>query len=166
MPPRKQKQIASASASTSSNENMTAVVPTKTGEEETHTPQRSPEKCSVFGITEAQKQALMDNLQLEGKMVHRASEGCRETGLTSTSVTERARKLRAQYALQAQGLRARLEMRVNRIPQALRKRNIQDLLDEYANNTKPKPAAPLAIMGSRQNDVAPDATKKSLKRTR
>jgi hypothetical protein len=46
---------------------MTAVVPTKTGEEETHTPQRSPEKRSVFGITEAQKQALMDNLQLEGK---------------------------------------------------------------------------------------------------
>ena len=73
MPPRKQKQIASASASTSSNENMTAVVPTKTGEEETHTPQRSPEKCSVFGITEAQKQALMDNLQLEGKTMQRGS---------------------------------------------------------------------------------------------
>ena len=71
MPPRKQKQIASASASTSSNDNTTAVVPTKTGEEETHTPQRSPEKRSVFGITEAQKQALMDNLQLEGKMMHR-----------------------------------------------------------------------------------------------
>ncbi|KAM0705914.1 hypothetical protein Q7P35_007274 [Cladosporium inversicolor] len=145
MPPRKQKQIASASASTSSNENMTAVVPTKTGEEETHTPERSPEKRSVFGITESQKQALMDNLQLE--------------------VTERARKLRAQYALQAQGLRARLEMRVNRIPQALRKRNIQDLLDEYANNTKPKPAGPLAIMDSRHNAVAPSATRKSLKRT-
>jgi hypothetical protein len=49
---------------------MTAVVPTKTGEEETHTPQRTPEKRSVFGITEAQKQALMDNLQLEGKTMH------------------------------------------------------------------------------------------------
>ena len=168
MPPRKQKQVASASASTSSNENMIAVVPTKTGEEQTHTPQRSPEKRSVFGITEAQKQALMDNLQLEGKMMHalEAGEMCRARTLTSKSVTERARKLRAQYALQAQGLRSRLEMRVNRIPQALRKRNIQDLLDEYANNAKPKPAAPLAIMDSRQNAVAPSATRKSLKRTR
>jgi len=52
---------------------MTAVVPTKTGEEETYTPERSPEKRSVFGITEAQKQALMDNLQLEGKMMHKGS---------------------------------------------------------------------------------------------
>jgi hypothetical protein len=48
------------------------------------------------------------------------------------TVTERARKLRAQYALQAQGLRSRLEMRVNRIPTALRKRTIQELLDEHA----------------------------------
>ena len=53
-------------------------------------------------------------------------------------MTERARKLRAQYALQAQGLRARLEMRVNRIPQALRKRNLGELLEEHA----PKPALP------------------------
>lgn len=69
MPPRKQKQVASASAS---NENMPtshAMVPTKTGNEQTHTPERSPEKRSVLGITEAQKQALMDNLQLEGKML-------------------------------------------------------------------------------------------------
>jgi hypothetical protein len=47
---------------------MAAMVPTKTGEEQTHTPQRSPEKRSTLGITEAQKQALMDNLQLEGKI--------------------------------------------------------------------------------------------------
>jgi hypothetical protein len=170
MPPRKQKQLASASASTSSNENMTtypapsAVVPTKTGEEQTHTPQRSPEKRSVLGITEAQKQALMDNLQLEGKRMQKGKYSGRK--LTLGLVTERARKLRAQYALQAQGLRSRLEMRVNRIPQALRKRNIQDLLDEYANNTKPKPTAPLAIMDRHQNAVAPSATRKSLKRTR
>jgi hypothetical protein len=75
MPPRKQKQLASASASVSSNENLpimaapSAMVPTKTGEEQTHTPQRSPEKRSALGITEAQKQALMDNLQLEGKIL-------------------------------------------------------------------------------------------------
>jgi hypothetical protein len=79
MPSRKQKQPASASAS---NENMLAlpetcaIVPTKTGEEQTHTPQRSPEKRSVFGITEAQKRALMDNLQLEGKMSQRGAWKC------------------------------------------------------------------------------------------
>jgi hypothetical protein len=28
----------------------------------------------VFGITEAQKQALMDNLQLEGKMMRRDNQ--------------------------------------------------------------------------------------------
>jgi hypothetical protein len=79
MPPRKQKQLTSASASVSSDENMqimaapSAMVPTKTGEEQTHTPQRSPEKRSALGITEAQKQALMDNLQLEGKISQRGA---------------------------------------------------------------------------------------------
>lgn len=74
MPPRKQKQTASASASTSSNENMPSfpapptMVPTKTGEEQTHTPERSPEKRGAAILTEAQKQALMDNLQLEGEL--------------------------------------------------------------------------------------------------
>jgi hypothetical protein len=81
-------------------------------------------------------------------------------------VTERARKLRAQYALQAQGLRARLEMRVNRIPQALRKRNMQDLLDDYAEKAKPRPAAIMPVVDSRQRAIAPSSTRKSLKRTR
>jgi hypothetical protein len=89
MPPRKQKQIASASASVSSNENTTAVVPTKTGEEETHTLQRSPEKRSVFGITEAQKQALMDNLQLEGKLIRRDSQGV-SSNRTDIKASDRA----------------------------------------------------------------------------
>ncbi|RDW74554.1 uncharacterized protein DSM5745_07216 [Aspergillus mulundensis] len=62
-------------------------------------------------ITRSQKQALMDNLQLE--------------------LTERARKLRAQYALQAQDLRARIERRVNRIPVALRKANMGELLEKH-----------------------------------
>jgi hypothetical protein len=44
---------------------------------------------------------------------------------------ERAAKLRAQYALQAQSLRMRLEMRVNRIPVALRKMTIGELLEKY-----------------------------------
>ncbi|KAK3675495.1 hypothetical protein LTR78_004578 [Recurvomyces mirabilis] len=90
--------------------------------EEAHTPEQSPGRRTA-SITAAQKQALIDNLQLE--------------------ITERARKLRAQYALQAQGLRARLEMRVNRIPTALRKRNMQDLLDEHAEKARPAPAPPV-----------------------
>jgi hypothetical protein len=45
------------------------MLPTKTGEEDTHTPERSPAKRGAMTITEAQKQALMDNLQLEGKAI-------------------------------------------------------------------------------------------------
>ncbi|KAI9367544.1 Borealin N terminal-domain-containing protein [Aspergillus egyptiacus] len=73
------------------------------------TPTNPPTK--KMRITRSQKQALIDNLQLE--------------------ITERARKLRAQYALQAQDLRGRIERRVNRIPVALRKANMGELLDKH-----------------------------------
>ncbi|KAJ5801801.1 uncharacterized protein N7518_003869 [Penicillium psychrosexuale] len=73
------------------------------------TPTGSPSK--KMRLTQLQKQALMDNLQLE--------------------ITERARKLRAQYALQANDLRARIERRVNRIPVSLRKANIGELLEKH-----------------------------------
>ncbi|KAK5117565.1 hypothetical protein LTR62_004987 [Meristemomyces frigidus] len=94
---------------------------------EAHTPEQSVAQ-PIPSITAAQRQALIDNLQLE--------------------ITERARKLRGQYALQAQGLRARLEMRVNRIPTALRKRKMQDLLDEQAGKARPAPAPPLPAKNS------------------
>lgn len=48
--------------------------------------------------------------------------------LTLDAVTERARRLRAQYHLQTQGLRSRIEIRVNRIPTSLRKVKMGDLL--------------------------------------
>ncbi|KAF7853830.1 uncharacterized protein EAF02_011820 [Botrytis sinoallii] len=67
-----------------------------------------------MAITTGQKQALMENLQLE--------------------ITERARKLRAQYNVQAQGLKTRIEIRVNRIPISMRKKNIGDLFEKH-NNT-------------------------------
>ncbi|KAI0907865.1 hypothetical protein F4824DRAFT_262110 [Ustulina deusta] len=71
-------------------------------------PQRSPIlKKRKIGITLAQKQALIDNLQLE--------------------ITERARRLRAQYNIQAQQLRSRVEMRVNRIPTTLRRLRMDEL---------------------------------------
>ncbi|QPH00007.1 hypothetical protein C2857_003104 [Epichloe festucae Fl1] len=73
---------------------------------------RSPIKKRKMGLSAQQKQALIDNLQLE--------------------VTERARRLRAQYQLQAQGLRSRIEIRINRIPMSLRKLKIGHLLDKHA----------------------------------
>ncbi|EON96805.1 hypothetical protein UCRPA7_7629 [Phaeoacremonium minimum UCRPA7] len=94
-------------------------VPTKTGSPT----EESPRKRRKIGITLTQKQALIDNLQLE--------------------ITERARKLRAQYNLQAQGLRTRIEIRVNRIPMALRKAKMADLLQKHSDDRKQKPAAPL-----------------------
>ncbi|KAM4059598.1 Borealin-lik [Hirsutella rhossiliensis] len=69
---------------------------------------RSPVRRPRRGISLLQKQALIDNLQLE--------------------ITERARRLRAQYHLQAQGLRSRIEIRVNRIPTSLRKVKMGDLI--------------------------------------
>ncbi|TKA83551.1 hypothetical protein B0A55_00525 [Friedmanniomyces simplex] len=132
------------------------MIPTKT-EDLTHTPpERSPAKRTVAaGITQAQKQALIDNLQLE--------------------ITERARKLRAQYALQAQGLRTRLEMRVNRIPQALRQRKMGDLLEEHTEKARAKaepdlaPPVPVNDTAVEQQRVAavvksPERERKSLKR--
>ncbi|KAK4540831.1 hypothetical protein LTR36_008908 [Oleoguttula mirabilis] len=122
------------------------MVPTH-GDEEAHTPERSPAKRAA-GITQAQKQALVDNLQLE--------------------ITERARKLRAQYAMQAQGLRTRLEMRVNRIPQALRKRNIQELVEEHVEKARPAPPPPVPAKDSipRMALVSRSPERKSLKRQR
>ncbi|MCJ1280923.1 hypothetical protein MMC26_000241 [Xylographa opegraphella] len=80
------------------------------------TPERSPMKKRPFQITQRQKQALIDNLQLE--------------------ITERARKLRAQYALQAQSLRTRVESRVNRIPKNLRTAKMGELLLKYAESNQ------------------------------
>ncbi|KAI1265066.1 Borealin N terminal-domain-containing protein [Xylariaceae sp. FL1019] len=77
-------------------------------------PERSPTKSYTkklkTGITAIQKQALIDNLQLE--------------------ITERARRLRAQYNIQAQQLRSRLEMRVFRVPYKLRKMTMGELLEK------------------------------------
>ncbi|CAG7915773.1 unnamed protein product [Penicillium olsonii] len=85
------------------------------------TPTGSPSK--KMRLTQQQKQALMDNLQLE--------------------ITERARKLRAQYALQANDLRARIDRRVNRIPVSLRKANMGDLFDKHnAASSKSNLASP------------------------
>ncbi|KAI1423069.1 hypothetical protein F5Y12DRAFT_559986 [Xylaria sp. FL1777] len=84
-------------------------------------PRRSPIlKKRKIGITLAQKQALIDNLQLE--------------------ITERARRLRAQYNIQAQQLRSRVEMRVNRIPTTLRRLKMHELPKKPGHSHHLRPA--------------------------
>ncbi|MCJ1313492.1 hypothetical protein MMC25_007171 [Agyrium rufum] len=109
------------------------------------TPERSP-IGKTTKITRRQKQALIDNLQLE--------------------ITKRARKLRAQYALQAQSLRTRVELRVNRIPTALRSERMGDLLLKYIEAEKKKqddkepPAAMKAAVGKSKVTRSAAARKK------
>ncbi|KAH9891525.1 hypothetical protein F4778DRAFT_751975 [Xylariomycetidae sp. FL2044] len=82
------------------------------------TPHRSPiKKALKKGISLLQKQALIDNLQLE--------------------ITERARRLRAQYYMQAAQLRSRIQMRLYRVPTALRKMTIGELLEQSAQPPQP-----------------------------
>ena len=102
------------------------------------TPTQSPSKRPIM-ITQGQKQALIDNLQLEGR--GSASKAEPYTKLVGHLVTERARKLRAQYALQAQSLRTRIELRVNRIPTAMRKANMGELYEKYLESTRQPSAA-------------------------
>ncbi|KAL2266587.1 hypothetical protein VTJ83DRAFT_5939 [Remersonia thermophila] len=83
-------------------------------------PDEGPAKRQRMGLTLAQKQALIDNLQLE--------------------ITERARKLRANYNIHAQSLRTRIEIRVNRIPLALRKLTMEELLERCAKEVQQKPS--------------------------
>ncbi|KAI9885525.1 MAG: hypothetical protein M1823_002664 [Watsoniomyces obsoletus] len=90
-------------------------------------------------ITREQKQGLIDNLQLE--------------------VTERARKLRAQYALQAQGLRTRIEMRINRIPAAIRKMTMGELLAKHDAEEASRAFKTAAAKAATANPVMKPAVK-------
>ncbi|KAK7430884.1 hypothetical protein QQZ08_002674 [Neonectria magnoliae] len=99
---------------------------------------RSPIKKRHGGISLHQKQALIDNLQLE--------------------ITERARRLRAQYNLQAQGLRSRIEIRVNRIPVSQRKVKMGDILLRYLEQEEKRSArsqAPAKDVPTRANPTRP-----------
>lgn len=46
------------------------------------------------------------------------------------TVTERAKKLRAQYSMQAKALRQRIEMRINRVPKKLWGAKMGELLSQ------------------------------------
>lgn len=58
--------------------------------------------------------------------------------LTVSAVTERARKLRANYNIHAQSLRTRVEIRVNRIPLSLRKLTMGELQEKYSTGEQQK----------------------------
>ncbi|TFA98094.1 hypothetical protein CCMA1212_010121 [Trichoderma ghanense] len=118
-PTRPRKQASEESGSSSSLQKRA----TSSGSDAPSTPKRSPIEKKPTGITLQQKQALIENLRLE--------------------ITERARRLRAQYHLQAQGLRSRIEIRLNRIPTALRKATMGDLLLKYAEQVQRAPSRPL-----------------------
>ncbi|KAK1833777.1 Borealin N terminal-domain-containing protein [Podospora conica] len=115
MPPargtkRKSNQVTTSDDESATRDVASQQVPTKNG-----SPSRdeSPLKKRKLNFTATQKQALVENLQLE--------------------ITERARKLRATYNIHAQSLRTRIEIRVNRIPLSLRKVKLGDLVQKYAD---------------------------------
>lgn len=143
MAPTRPRKQASAESGSSLEKRATS-----SGSDTPSTPKRSPIQKKPTGITLQQKQALIENLRLEStRLFPRQTDRSRIHANLSFScplpVTERARRLRAQYHLQAQGLRSRIEIRLNRIPTALRKATMGDLLLKYAEQAQRAPSRPL-----------------------
>ncbi|RBQ80740.1 hypothetical protein FVER14953_01250 [Fusarium verticillioides] len=87
---------------------------------------RSPiRKRTPGAITMQQKQAMIDNMQLE--------------------ITERARRLRAQYNYMATTVRSRIEMRLNRVPMSMRNIKMGDLLQKFVDQEQQRAAKSTAI---------------------
>lgn len=95
------------------------------------TPMKSPlRQVRLAGVTKNQKTVLIENLDLEctfvGHYMHETSKGC-----LTCIVTERAKKLRSQCAMQAQALKQRIEMRINRVPKKLWDVTMGELLAQH-----------------------------------
>ncbi|KAF5542485.1 Borealin-like protein [Fusarium mexicanum] len=87
---------------------------------------RSPiRKRTPGAITMQQKQAMIDNMQLE--------------------ITERARRLRAQYNYMATTVRSRIEMRLNRVPMSMRNVKMGDLLQKFMDQEQQRASKSTAI---------------------
>ncbi|KAF5968017.1 nbl1 borealin protein [Fusarium bulbicola] len=87
---------------------------------------RSPiRKRTPGAITMQQKQAVIDNMQLE--------------------ITERARRLRAQYNYMATTVRSRIEMRLNRVPMSMRNIKMGDLLQKFMDQEQQRASKSTAI---------------------
>ncbi|RGP79110.1 nbl1 borealin [Fusarium longipes] len=124
MAPTRPRTRSSGQSSSSPQKNAVAeLVPLRSGSPTTHP--RSPIKKRTPGtITMQQKQAMIDNMQLE--------------------ITERARRLRAQYNYMATTVRSRIEMRLNRVPMSMRNVKMGDLLQKYMDQEKQRAARPAA----------------------
>ncbi|RFN52680.1 nbl1 borealin protein [Fusarium flagelliforme] len=119
MAPTRPRTRSSVGSSSPSKNAMAEVVPLRSGSPTAHP--RSPIKKRTPGtITMQQKQAMIDNMQLE--------------------ITERARRLRAQYNYMATTVRSRIEMRLNRIPMSMRNVKMGDLLQKYMEQEKQRAA--------------------------
>ncbi|RMD42619.1 hypothetical protein DV735_g2508, partial [Chaetothyriales sp. CBS 134920] len=90
------------------------------------TPTGSPVTHKKLKVSEAQKQALMDNLQLE--------------------IDERKRRLRVHYALQSADLRSRIERRINRIPMAMRRMTMREVMAKHQEAIKAQTAAKKPVL--------------------
>ncbi|KAL4729971.1 hypothetical protein ACLX1H_002000 [Fusarium chlamydosporum] len=125
MAPTRPRTRSSGQGSSSPSKNTVAeVVPLRSGSPTTHP--RSPIKKRTPGtITMQQKQAMIDNMQLE--------------------ITERARRLRAQYNYMATTVRSRIEMRINRVPMSMRNVKMGDLLQKYMDQERQRAARPAAL---------------------
>ncbi|KAI1058662.1 hypothetical protein LB506_000260 [Fusarium annulatum] len=85
---------------------------------------RSPiRKRTPGAITMQQKQAMIDNMQLE----------------------KRARRLRAQYNYMATTVRSRIEMRLNRVPMSMRNMKMGDLLQKFMDQEQQRAAKSTSI---------------------
>ncbi|RMZ79493.1 hypothetical protein DV738_g3285, partial [Chaetothyriales sp. CBS 135597] len=85
------------------------------------TPTASPVTHKKLKVSEAQKQTLIDNLQLE--------------------IDERKRRLRVHYALQCADLRSRIERRINRIPIAMRRMTMGEVMAKHQAAIKAQTAS-------------------------
>ena len=125
------------------------------------TPSNSPARKKLK-ITQHQKQTLIDNLQLESMLQFMSRvPGSLVVYAKQSAVTERARRLRAQYAMQAQDLRSRLERRVNRIPIPLRKTlmgaEYPSLSAASSPSRRPKQTSNVGGYSDKENAPVPEA---------
>ncbi|KAJ4272142.1 hypothetical protein NW762_000853 [Fusarium torreyae] len=123
-PVRSKKRISDQRPASPLKKAMAEMALPRTGSPSAHP--RSPIKKRTPGaITMQQKQAMIDNMQLE--------------------ITERARRLRAQYNYMATTVRSRIEMRLNRVPMSMRKVKMGDLLQKFLEQEQQRTARSAAL---------------------
>ncbi|KAM5356091.1 hypothetical protein ACJ41O_002737 [Fusarium nematophilum] len=133
-PVRSKNPATDQSAASPKKHAMAEMIPLRAGSPSTPY-QRSPIKKRRGAITIQQKQAMIDNMQLE--------------------ITERARRLRAQYSFMAQTVRSRVEMRINRIPMSLRHVKMGDLFQKYLEQEEKRATRSAALVKAHTTRASP-----------